>query len=158
MTRAKVQDALDWLDHQITHPTQSWQGLCMSSARQAWGQPPWAASANKAWARVPLKYRHYTAVKDVPAGAVCFGLFNHTFGHAWIAGRGRGDKRIGFSVDYRRKGFIDRAPLSLPAWTHDQKVHWTAWSPTGFLPLWKDARNAKYVPMPKVYRGTHAAP
>ncbi len=157
MTRAKVQDALDWEASQVAHPTQNWQGLCMSSARNAWGQAPWAASAKIAYGRIPTKYIHYTTPDKVPAGAVCFGLLDTKYGHAWIAGRGPANARVGFSTDYRRRGYIDRAPLNLPAWTHDKKVRWTAWSPYGFLPLWKDPKNQKNVPMPAVYKGTAAA-
>jgi hypothetical protein len=155
--RTKVQDALDWLDGQIDHPTptppnKTWYHLCMSMARRAWDQLPWGLSANIAWNRVPKKYRHHTTPDKVPAGAFCFGLFNTTSGHCWIAGRGTLDKRIGFTVDYKRKGHVDRAPLNLPAWTRDEKVWWTAWTPFGFLKLWKDPYNKRLIPMPAAYK------
>lgn len=137
MTRASVQDALDWCRDQITHPTQNWDHQCMSMSRQAWGQAPWATSANRAWARVPSKHRHHTHFSKVPAGVICFGLFDTTWGHAWISGRAD----AGFSVDYRRDGRIDRVPVNLPAWTGDEKVWWTDWSPFGMLPIWEDPRN-----------------
>lgn len=156
--RAKVQDALDWASAQITNPTptppaKTWKNLCMSSARRAWGTLPWGASARIAHARVPKKYMHHTLPSMVPAGAICFGMLNTEYGHAWLAGRGALNKRIGFSTDYRRNGHIDRAPLNLPAWTHDEKVWWTAWTPFGFLPLWKDAWNIKHIPRQPVYEG-----
>lgn len=135
MTRKSASEAIDWMKRQIDHPSQNWDHMCMSSARQAWGQAPWAASARLAWARVPERHRHYTTQAHVPVGAVCFGLLNTNYGHAWIAGRGPADARVGFSVDYKRKGRIDRVPLLLPAWTHDTKVHWTDWSPFGMLPV-----------------------
>ena len=131
MTRKHVQDVLDWCRHEIDHPSQNWHYRCMSFARQAWDQPPWAITAKLAWARVPAKHRHYTHFSKVPAGAVCFGLFNTRAGHAWISARG----------DYKRDGHVDRCPVNLPAWTNDSKVHWTDWSPWGMLPIWDDPRN-----------------
>lgn len=136
--RKSVQDVLDWLDHQIDHPKQDWDHMCLSMTRQAWGLPVLAPSAKQWWAKVPDKYKKHTKPENVPAGAMCYGLPNSTYGHAWIAGRGG----KGFSVDYRRKGRVDRVPLALPAWTHDEKVWWTNFVPGhGFLPLYKDPRN-----------------
>ena len=150
MTREHVQKVLDWCDEQVDDPSQNWTHRCMMMARTAWAQSPWAYSARLAWGRVPAQHRHYTLAKNVPAGAVCFGLLtNSHWGHAWIAGRGKPDARIGFTVDYRRRGHIDRAPLSLPAWTGDQKVRWTDWSPYGMLPLWDDDWNRKNIPRPR---------
>ena len=146
--RRKVQDVLDWCDRQITKPSQGWDHLCMSMARQAWGQPAWAPSARLAWGRVPSKHRHYTTPDKVPAGAICFGLLSTTYGHAWIAGR----DGVGFTVDYRRRNNIDRAPMNLPAWTRDNEVWWTDWSPFGLLPLWDDPRNAAKFPPPRCRR------
>lgn len=160
MTRKKVQSVLDWLDGQIDHPTppppnKTWYHLCLASVRMAWNDPPWATSANLWWDKVPKKYRHHTTMDKVPAGAPCAGLFSTVPGHAWTAGRGTMARRIGFTVDYRRKGRIDRAPLNLPNWTHDQKVWWTGLDTlTGdFLPLWIDPYNVKFIPKPAVYKG-----
>lgn len=136
-TRKHVQDVLDWCRHEIEHPSQNWALQCMHMARAAWNQPPWAISANKAWARVPRVHRHHTHFSKVPAGAICFGLFNSTYGHAWISARGD----AGFTVDYRVRGRISRAPVNLPAWTGSDMVWWTDWSPYGMLPLWDDPRN-----------------
>jgi hypothetical protein len=131
--RKNVSEVIAWLDHQVKHPTQNWQHMCMSSARQAWGQAPWAPSARLAYARVPKNRLHRSLPKDVPAGAVCFGLLNTTYGHAWIsAGNG-----MGYSVDYKRRGQIDKVPVNLPGWTKDPKVTWTDWSPFGDLPIHK---------------------
>lgn len=160
MTRKRVQPVLDWLDHQIDHPhhptppspADSWLRLCMMMSRSAWDQSPWATSANLAWNRVPAKYRHHTRPNQVPAGAICFGLFNSRSGHAWVAGRGTMDRRIGFTVDYRRSGRIDRAPLNLPNWTHDTLVWWTGWSPFCLLPLWDDDYNERHFKKPAVYK------
>lgn len=140
--RKKVQDVLDWCRKETEHPSQNWYHKCMQMSRTAWGQPVWAPSANLAWARVPKKYRYKTHYSKVPAGAICFGLFNSKYGHAWISARGD----AAFSVDYKRRGFIDRAPVNLPAWTHTDQVWWTDWSPFGMLPIWDDPRNAKLKP------------
>ena len=149
--RESVQDVLDWCDRQIDHPTpppgeDDWDHLCMAMARTAWGQSPWATSARLAYARVPKRRLYVTAADQVPAGAICFGLLNTVSGHAWIAGRRAPAGPVGFTVDYRRRGHIDRAPLALPAWTGTQKVTWTDWSPFGRLPLYQDPRNAARFP------------
>jgi hypothetical protein len=149
MTRLHVQKVIDWCADQIHDPSQSWFRRCMQMSRTAWLQPSWGYSAKIAYYKIPAKHRHYTLAKNVPAGAVCFGLLHTTYGHAWIAGRGAPDARVGFSVDYRRRGQIDRAPLSLPAWTNDSKVRWTDWSPFGMLPLWDDEWNRKNIPRPR---------
>ena len=138
MTRKSVQDVLDFCRKEVEHPSRDWTRDCMMFSRMAWNQPPWAGSAKLAWARVPAKHRHYTHFSKVPAGAVCFGLFNTTYGHAWISARGDAC----FSNDYKERGKIDRCPVNLPNWTNDSKVHWTDWSPYGMLPIWKDPRNA----------------
>jgi hypothetical protein len=137
--RAKVQDVLDWLHHQIKHPSQDWDHMCLSSARQAWDLPVLANSAKNWWARIPADRRHHTTVENVPAGAMCYSpMGNSQYGHAWIAGR----NGTGFSVDFRRKGHIDRVPLNMRAWTHDDKVWWTDYVPGhGSLPLYRDPRN-----------------
>lgn len=156
--RAKVQDVLDWCDAQIDNPTptppaKTWRNLCLSFSRRAWGLVAFALSAKLAWAMVPAKYKHHTTPDKVPAGAMCYGLMNSKSGHVWIAGRGKLNRRIGFSTDYRHIGQVSRAPLNLPDWTHDPRVWWTAWSPFGFLPLWKDAWNKRLIAMPAVYKG-----
>ena len=142
MTRSSVQEALDWCREEVANPSRNWDHKCLMMARSAWGQQPWAYSANLAWARVPEAHRHYTHFSKVPAGAVCFGLFNSKWGHAWISARGD----AGFSVDYKARGRIDRAPVNLPSWTGSDMVHWTDWSPFGMLPIWEDARNVNLRP------------
>jgi hypothetical protein len=144
-----VETTLEWCRDEVAHRSRDWTHDCMMMTRTALGQAPWAYSARLAYYRIPLKHRHYTLAKNVPAGAACFGLLNTHWGHAWIAGRGAPDARVGFSVDYRRRGYIDRAPISLPSWTKDSKVRWTDWSPYGMLPLWEDPWNKKNIPVPK---------
>jgi hypothetical protein len=121
--------AIDWMIHQINHPSQDWRCKCQSSVRQALGLPAWAASAKIAHDRTPKSELHHTTPDKVPPGAICYGLLNHTYGHAWLAGHNGN----GFSVDYKRRGQIDRVPLALPHWTHDQKVIWTLWTPYGHI-------------------------
>lgn len=139
MTRRKVQDVLDWCDHEVDHPSQWWAGLCLKMSRTAWGMPVVATSARLWWAKVPQGRRHHDYPKDVPAGAMLYAPLG-TFGHAWIAGR----DGIGFSIDYRRRGRVDRAAMNLPNWTHDSRVWWTDHDvSTGKrLPLYKDPYNA----------------
>lgn len=140
--RRSVQAALDWMAHEMQHRSQDWSGMCLRSARSAWGLPVLAPSARDWWARVPASHRHHTDVDQVPAGAMCYAPLGH-YGHAWIAARGG----QGFSTDYRRHGQIDRAPMNLPAWTHDQRVWWTNWVPgAGPLPLYRDERNHERFP------------
>lgn len=135
-----VQDVLDWLHRQVAHPSQNWDHMCLSSARQAWGLPVLAASAKLWWAKVPDSHKHHTHVDDVPAGAMCYSpMGSSRFGHAWIAGR----NEAGFSVDFKRRGKIDRVPLAMTPWTGDTKVWWTDWDTAHHrkLPLYADPRN-----------------
>jgi hypothetical protein len=141
--RKHVQDAIDWMKAESVKPSRDWKNMCQSSARSAWGLAPWGESAKIAWGKVPQKHRHHDLPENVPAGALCFGMMDTKYGHAWIAGRNGN----GFSTDYKRMHNIDRAPMNLPAWTKDQKVWWTAWTPFGMLPLDKDEKNvAKFGP------------
>jgi hypothetical protein len=133
--RRSVHDALTWLRHESEHPTANRKGLCQQTARLAWGLPAWSPSARQAWLKTPQGYRHYTKPEDVPPGALCYGLLTHTYGHVWVAGHGPDHARVGWSIDYKRSGKVDRVPLLLPAWTHDSKVHWSDWTPLGRLPL-----------------------
>lgn len=118
--RHSVHDVLTWLAHQSQHPERNWAGLCLRSAREAWGLPVLAPSARDWWGHVVVNHRHHSLPKDVPAGAMCYANIGR-YGHAWIAGH----NGLGWTVDYRRRGWIDRAPMALSAWTHDSKVWWT---------------------------------
>lgn len=130
--RRSPQAAIDWAANQITHPTQGWQGLCISSVRSAWGTPPWAGSARLWWDKVPAAHKHHTPVKDVPPGAACYAPLGK-WGHCWLAGH----NGTGFSTDIKRRGHIDRTQLAITPWTHDTKVWWSDWTPFGLLPLGK---------------------
>ena len=74
-----VQQALERMKKQSKSPTQSWQGLCQSSVRQAYGMPAWAPSAKQAWDAVGSKYKTPITRYDdkewwqsVPAGAILY--------------------------------------------------------------------------------------
>ena len=112
--------ALKWLADQSANPTQSWKGLCQSSARQAWSCPAWASSAKDAWAAVHDRYKvECPDYKDkswwqhVPAGAILYSVPpTSKYGHAWVAA---GDM-TGWSVDYKRSGYIDLVEIRLKGW------------------------------------------
>ena len=128
-----VKSALAWMHDQSLHGGPKWQHKCQSSVRSALGLHAWATSARKAYEMTPKSELHYTPVSEVPTGAICYGLLNTTYGHAWLAA-GNG---MGYSVDYKRRGYIDLCPLSLPAWTKDNKVHWSTWTPMGHVKVVK---------------------
>ena len=112
--------ALKWLADQSANPTQSWKGLCQSSARQAWSCPAWASSAKDAWAAVHDRYKvKCPDYKDkswwqhIPAGAIMYSVPpTSKYGHAWVAA---GDM-TGWSVDYKRSGYIDLVEIRLKGW------------------------------------------
>lgn len=126
------QQAIHWFAKQVDHPTQDWTHKCQSSVRQSLGLPAWAASARIAYERTPKNELHHVKHwQEVPPGAIMYGLTSTKYGHAWLAGH-HGN---GFSIDYKRRGKIDRVPLLLPAWTHDKGVYWTSWTPFGHVKL-----------------------
>jgi hypothetical protein len=115
-----VEQALAWLEKESKTPSQSWKGLCQSSARSCYGMPAWAPSAKDAWAAVGSKYKHEITRYDdkewwasIPAGAIIYSVpSNSKYGHAWVAA---GDM-AGWSVDYKRSGFIDLVDVRLKGW------------------------------------------
>lgn len=130
-------EAVEWMIHQINHPTQDWRAKCQSSVRQALGLPAWAPSARIAFEHTPHKELHPVhAHTHVPKGAIVYGLTDHTYGHAWLAGGHNhqgAEHQHAFSVDYRRRGQIDRVPLMLPHWTHNKGIWFTTWTPFGHI-------------------------
>ena len=114
--------ALKWLADQSKNPTQSWKGLCQSSCRQAWSMPAYGSSAKVRGLNVKDKYkvlcedyRDKSWWQHIPAGAIIYsnGGPNSKYGHAWIAA---GDM-TGWSVDYKRSGYIDLVEIRLKGWT-----------------------------------------
>jgi peptidoglycan hydrolase-like protein with peptidoglycan-binding domain len=116
-----------WVDPTIG----GYRNHCVGFQRRAWGIDSLGASAKYAWSRVPESERHHTDPKDCPKGALCYGLFNSTYGHAWISAGGG----VGYSTDYCGTGTVGRAPVNLPRWTGDSKVWWTTWTPFGHVPV-----------------------
>jgi hypothetical protein len=131
MTKPKSgAEAIRWFHHQIDHPSKDWTHLCQSSVRTSLGLPAWSPSARKAFEATPDREVHRVHHwQEVPPGAIMYGLLDHTYGHAWLAGH----KGHGFSIDYKRRGKIDRVPLLLPHWTHNQGVYWSTWTPFGHI-------------------------
>ena len=116
-----VNGALKWLENQSKSPTQSWKGLCQSSARQCYSMPAWAGSAKDAWAAVADKYKvlcpdhkDKSWWQHVPAGAILYSVPpTSKYGHAWVAA---GDMSA-WSVDYKRSGYIDLVEIRLKGWS-----------------------------------------
>jgi hypothetical protein len=118
MANRDVDGAIKWLKDQSKSPSQSWKGLCQSSCRQAYGLPAWAPSATQAWHSVKDKYKvKCTDHTDkswwaaIPRGAIIYSTAGQ-YGHAWIAD----DDMTGWSVDYKRNGYIDRVEIRLKGW------------------------------------------
>ena len=113
-----VQGALKWMENESKHGGPNWTCLCQSSVRQAYGMPAWAPSAKQAWESVGSKYKTPITRYDdkewwqsVPAGAILYST-SGTYGHAWMAA---GDMSC-WTVDYVRRGFIDKADIRLKQW------------------------------------------
>lgn len=123
--------AIQWMRDQAHDPSANhWAGLCQSTVRRSLGLPAWAASARIAFERTPDKHLHkVTDPLDVPCGVILYGLTHTTYGHAWLSAH----HGHAFSIDYRTRGRISRVPLLLPAWTHGRDVHWTRWTPFGYI-------------------------
>ena len=128
-----VPTTIDWLKDQAKHGPANWKGLCLKSARSAWGLPVVAPSARIWWERVvPDRYKHHAiSASHVPAGAMCYAPLGK-WGHAWVMSY----HGHAYSTDYRRRGHIDWvADGALQHWTHTRSVWWTDWTPQGLLPL-----------------------
>ena len=112
--------ALKWLADQSKNPTQSWKGLCQSASRQAWGMGSFGGSAKEAFANVKDKYKvlcedhkDKSCWQHIPAGAIIYSVpATSQYGHAWVAA---GDI-TGWSVDYKRSGYIDLVEIRLKGW------------------------------------------
>lgn len=110
-----VSDVMKFGRSQITNPTQSWNGLCQSFCRQAYGVPAWAPSAIAAWNKIPASQKHVGGKpSQAPRGALLY-YSGGKFGHVAIAsGVKTHDKCL--SNDYIRQGKIDYAPRTFPRW------------------------------------------
>ena len=114
----------EWAKGQIKNPSQSWDGMCQSFARQSYGMGGFGGSATIAYGNVSDKYKHkITKYNDkewwssIPQGALIYSD-SGKYGHAWIAA---GDGAA-YSNDYKRKGKIDKVPVDLPGWSNVKKA------------------------------------
>jgi hypothetical protein len=128
-----VDEVIDWSKSQITNPTQSWDNLCQSHCRQAYGVGPWASSAKVAWNSIPTKEKVIGgSPSDAPRGALIY-FDSGSFGHVAIAvGKSTNNKCL--SNDYVRQGKIDYAPRDFKRWNLHY-AGWSAWTPFGALEL-----------------------
>jgi hypothetical protein len=115
-----VDKAIEWMEKESKNPSQSWKGLCQSTCRRAYSMGPFGGSAREAWGNVNSRFKvNITNYKDkewwqsVPRGAILYSVPpNSKYGHAWLA---NGDM-TGWSVDYKRSGFIDLVEIRLKGW------------------------------------------
>ena len=114
-----IKQQQEWCADQVDHPTQSWDNLCQSFARQSLGMGAYGSSAKVAWGNVKDKYKVKITKPsdkgwwaDVPQGALLYSTHG-TSGHAWVA---MGNSKA-FSNDYKRKGKIDVVPVDIPGWS-----------------------------------------
>ena len=114
-----IKQQQEWCANQVDHPTQSWDNLCQSFARQSLGMGAYGSSAKVAWGNVKEKYKVPITKpsdkgwwSDVPMGALLYSTHG-TSGHAWVA---MGNSKA-YSNDYKRKGKIDVVPVDIPGWS-----------------------------------------
>jgi hypothetical protein len=126
-----VHDVITFSRGQITKPTQSWDGLCQSHCRQAYGVEAWSDSAIHAWGLTPRKFKVTgRPVTAAPRGALLY-YAGGKYGHVAIAaGIKTHDKCL--SNDYVRQGKIDYAPRTFPGWGL-RYLGYSFWTPFGEL-------------------------
>ena len=119
-----VKKQQEWAKGQINNPSQNWDGMCQSFARQSYGMGGFGGSATIAYGNVSDKFKHkITKYSDkewwssIPQGALIYSD-SGKYGHAWIAA---GDSAA-YSNDYKRKGKIDKVPVDLPGWSNVKKA------------------------------------
>lgn len=135
MTLRSRAQAVEYALGQITHPSQSWAGLCQSFVRHCHNTPGgWAPSAYDAWLKVPAANRHTGAFADIPHGAAVYFKRNHAGqerpGHVVIS-LGNG---LCVSNDIYRHGMVDRTPMKVfePHWNMAY-LGWSFWTPWGVV-------------------------
>lgn len=127
-------EAVAFAQAQITHPSQSWAGLCQSFVRHAHGVPAWAPSAYDAWLKIPAKHQHHTPYEQIPAGAAIYYKRNHVGaerpGHVVVS---LGDGSC-VSNDIYRHGMVDQAPagIFIGHWNMTY-LGWSLWTPAGMV-------------------------
>lgn len=119
---------------QISHPSQSWKGLCQSFVRHCYGVPGWATTAYDAWLKIPTDHQSHSDFKAIPAGAAVY--FKHATGdprpgHV-VFSLGNG---VCVSNDIYRSGMVDKAPTGIfvPHWNMTY-LGWSFWTPFGYMP------------------------
>lgn len=125
-------EAIAWGTAQVTHPTQSWKGLCQSFVRSCDGVAGWAPSAYDAWLKIPDAHKHAGGhPADAPAGAAIYFKRNHVGqerpGHVVLA-----TAKNCLSNDIYREGHIDFAPrdIFIAHWNMAY-LGWSLWTPFG---------------------------
>jgi hypothetical protein len=133
-----VDEVIAWSRNQKDHPTQSWEGMCQSHCRNAYGVPAWAPSAAQAWEKIPDSEKHKGGnPNDAPRGALLYYL-GGKFGHVALAiGKTtpNGKTEWCLSNDYSAKGKIGVAPRTFARWGNLKYVGWSNWTPSGSLKL-----------------------
>lgn len=130
-----VDQAIDFAERQSVNPTQSWDNLCQSFCRQAYGVNAWASSAKEAWGKIPKdKKRSGGHPEEAPRGALIY-FDSGTYGHvALCIGKSTNDKC--WSNDYVERGKIDKAPRDFPRWGL-RYAGWSMWTPYGEMKPWE---------------------
>lgn len=128
-----VADVMRFGRDEIVHPDRSYNGLCQSFCRTAYGVPAWAASAIGAWNRIPRDQKRVGGKpSEAPRGALLY-YAGGTYGHVAIAaGIKTRDKCL--SNDYVRQGRIDYAPRTFDRWGL-RYLGYSNWTPFGELRL-----------------------
>lgn len=128
-----VDEVIAWSKGQRDNPTQSWQGLCQSHCRNAYGVPAWAPSAIEAWKKIPKSEKHVGGKpSDAPRGAILY-YSGGKYGHVALAiGKKTHDKCL--TNDYTFMGKIGVAPRTFPRWGITY-LGWSNWTPYGSLDL-----------------------
>lgn len=127
-----VDEVIAWSKAQITEPSQSWEGMCLSHCRQAYGVGAWAPSAIAGWRRIPPAFKHRGPATDAPRGAILW-YSGGKYGHAAIATGIKSNTKC-LSNDYVRQGEINYAPRSFPRWGLTY-LGWSNWMPQGVLDI-----------------------
>ena len=131
--KRSVDEAIEWAWGQAKDPSQDWTGLCQSFCRQAYGVGPWAASAIKAWERIPKAKKVIGgSPEDAPRGVLLY-YSGGQFGHVALA-IGKKTNRSCLSNDYVARGKIGRAPRGFPRWGI-RYLGYSAWTPLGTMQI-----------------------
>jgi uncharacterized protein involved in copper resistance len=131
-----VAEVMMWARAQRKNPTQSWEMLCQSFCRQAYGVQAWAPSAIEAWGKIPRTQKHAGGKPSVaPRGALLYYAIGK-YGHVAIASGIKTDTKC-LSNDYVARGEIDYAPRSFERWGA-RYLGWSTFTPYGSLRLPRD--------------------